>query len=176
MKKNVAVVMGGYSSEFDISIKSGQVVYNNLKGDLHNCYRIIIRKDKWTHLDENNEDENSDDTSHHEDGSPATKVRRVSTDEWSSRVLMEYAARRRYAAETAREMARAERRRLRKEEREAARRANVGSREASASSSGATTTTSGGGGGDKKRKASEEAAVPISRFFTPRGSSPSPPA
>ena len=126
--------------------------------------------------DENNEDENGDDTSHHEDGSPATKVRRVSTDEWSSRVLMEYAARRRYAAETAREMARAERRRLRKEEREAARRANVGSREASASSSGATTTTSGGGGGDKKRKASEEAAVPISRFFTPRGSSPSPPA
>ncbi len=56
MKKNVAVVMGGYSSEFDISIKSGQVVYNNLKGDLHNCYRIIIRKDKWTHLDENNEE------------------------------------------------------------------------------------------------------------------------
>ena len=56
MKKNVAVVMGGYSSEFDISIKSGQVVYDNLKGDLHNCYRIIIRKDKWTHLDENNEE------------------------------------------------------------------------------------------------------------------------
>lgn len=56
MKKNVAVVMGGYSSEFDISIKSGQVVYDNLKGDLHNCYRIIIRKDKWTHLNENNEE------------------------------------------------------------------------------------------------------------------------
>ena len=56
MKKNVAVVMGGYSSEYDISIKSGQVVYDNLKGDLNNCYRIIIKKDKWTCLDENNKE------------------------------------------------------------------------------------------------------------------------
>ena len=30
MKKNVAVLMGGYSSEHDISIKSGNTVYNNI--------------------------------------------------------------------------------------------------------------------------------------------------
>ena len=31
MKKNVAIIMGGYSSEYDISIKSGEVVYKTLK-------------------------------------------------------------------------------------------------------------------------------------------------
>ena len=51
MKKNVAVVMGGYSSEYDISIKSGQVVYDNLEGELYNCFKIVIRKDKWICLD-----------------------------------------------------------------------------------------------------------------------------
>ena len=30
MKKNIAIVMGGYSSEKDISLKSGQVVFENL--------------------------------------------------------------------------------------------------------------------------------------------------
>ena len=110
-----------------------------------------------------------------EDGAPrATKVRRVaSTTEWSSRVLLEYAARRRYAAETAREAAKAERRRRRKEEREAARRrGGSAGREASASSAGAASTASDGSGSVAKRKASEEAGVPIYRFFAPRGSSP----
>ena len=52
MKKNVAVVMGGYSSEYDISMKSGQVVYDNLEGELYNCFKIVIRKDKWICLDD----------------------------------------------------------------------------------------------------------------------------
>lgn len=58
MKKNVAVVMGGYSSEFEISIKSGQVVYDNLENKLYNSYKIIIRKDKWICLDDNNNEFN----------------------------------------------------------------------------------------------------------------------
>ena len=51
MKKNVAVLMGGYSSEYEISLKSGQVVYNNLDKDLYKVYRIVITKDKWFYLD-----------------------------------------------------------------------------------------------------------------------------
>ena len=30
MKKNVAIIMGGYSSEYEISLKSGNVVYETL--------------------------------------------------------------------------------------------------------------------------------------------------
>ena len=37
--KNIGIVMGGYSNEYEISIKSGQVVYETLK-DIFNCYRI----------------------------------------------------------------------------------------------------------------------------------------
>mgnify|MGYP001268137125 FL=1 len=58
MKKNVAVVMGGYSFEYDISMKSGQVVYDNLENELYNCYKIIIKKNKWILLDENNKEFN----------------------------------------------------------------------------------------------------------------------
>lgn len=47
MKQNVAVVMGGYSSEFEISMKSGQVVYDSLSRDLFNVYKIVITRDKW---------------------------------------------------------------------------------------------------------------------------------
>ena len=56
MKKNVAVVMGGYSSEYDISMKSGQVVFDNLEGELYNCFKIVIRKDKWICLDESDKE------------------------------------------------------------------------------------------------------------------------
>ena len=56
MKKNVAVLMGGYSSEYEISMKSGQVVYNNLDKDLYKVYRIVITKDKWYYLDNKNKE------------------------------------------------------------------------------------------------------------------------
>lgn len=45
--------MGGYSSEHEISIKSGNVVYQYLDRDVYNPYRIIITKEKWFYLDEN---------------------------------------------------------------------------------------------------------------------------
>lgn len=45
--------MGGYSSEHDISMKSGNVVHAHLNRDRYNTYRIHITKEKWVFLDEN---------------------------------------------------------------------------------------------------------------------------
>ena len=44
--KNIGILMGGYSNEYEISIRSGQVVYDTLK-DTFNCFRIYIRKNEW---------------------------------------------------------------------------------------------------------------------------------
>ncbi len=46
--------MGGYSSEYKISLKSGNVVYDTLEKDKYNAYRIHIFRDKWVYVDENN--------------------------------------------------------------------------------------------------------------------------
>jgi len=53
MKKNIAIIMGGYSSEYQISLKSGNVVYNTLK-EIYNTYRIHIFKEKWIYVDKSN--------------------------------------------------------------------------------------------------------------------------
>jgi len=47
MKKNIAVVMGGYSSEYDISMISGGVVFNHIDPNKYNPYKVVITKDKW---------------------------------------------------------------------------------------------------------------------------------
>ncbi len=52
MKKNIGIVMGGYSSELQISLKSGQVVYENLDGEKYNLYRLHILKEKWVYVDD----------------------------------------------------------------------------------------------------------------------------
>ena len=52
MKKNIGIVMGGYSSEVEISLKSGQVVYENLDGEKYNLYRLHILKEKWVYVDD----------------------------------------------------------------------------------------------------------------------------
>jgi len=54
MKKNIAIIMGGYSSEFEISLKSGEVVYQHLNRDIYSPYRVRILKEKWVVLDINN--------------------------------------------------------------------------------------------------------------------------
>lgn len=51
--KNVAIIMGGYSSEYQISLKSGNVVYNFLDKSKYNGYRIHIFKEKWVMVDDN---------------------------------------------------------------------------------------------------------------------------
>lgn len=52
-KKDVAVVMGGYSDEYVVSLKSGQLIYDSLDRDLYNVYKVVILKDEWYFLGEN---------------------------------------------------------------------------------------------------------------------------
>jgi D-alanine-D-alanine ligase len=52
--KNIAIIMGGYSSEFEISLKSGNVVYQFLDKSKYNGFRIHILKEKWVYVDDNN--------------------------------------------------------------------------------------------------------------------------
>ena len=53
MRQNIAIIMGGYSSEYEISLKSGNVVYESLNDTKYNLYRIHIFKDKWVYVDDN---------------------------------------------------------------------------------------------------------------------------
>ncbi|GAA4844038.1 D-alanine--D-alanine ligase [Algivirga pacifica] len=47
MKKNVAVVMGGYSSEYVISMQSGNVIYNHVDREKFTPYRVVIERKSW---------------------------------------------------------------------------------------------------------------------------------
>ncbi|MBA4746626.1 MAG: D-alanine--D-alanine ligase [Muricauda sp.] len=60
MKKNIAIIMGGYSSEHHISIKSGNVVHKYLNKETYNAYRIVITKEKWFYLDEDDQEHSVD--------------------------------------------------------------------------------------------------------------------
>lgn len=48
--------MGGYSSEINISLKSGEVVFKHLNNDTYNAYRIHILRDKWVGLNADGEE------------------------------------------------------------------------------------------------------------------------
>ncbi|WP_438961668.1 D-alanine--D-alanine ligase [Nonlabens sp.] len=50
--KNIAVLMGGYSHEWQISLKSGAVISKNLDRHLYDVYEIFILKDGWYYLDD----------------------------------------------------------------------------------------------------------------------------
>lgn len=51
-KKNVAVVMGGYSDEYKVSLKSGQLIFDSLDRELYNVYKVVILKNKWYFIDD----------------------------------------------------------------------------------------------------------------------------
>lgn len=51
-KKNVAVVMGGYSDEYVVSLKSGQLIFDSLDRERFNVYKVIILKEEWYFLDD----------------------------------------------------------------------------------------------------------------------------
>lgn len=51
-KKNVAVVMGGYSDEYVVSMKSGQLIFDSLDREKYNVYKVVILKDEWYFLDD----------------------------------------------------------------------------------------------------------------------------
>ncbi|WP_185872133.1 D-alanine--D-alanine ligase [Blattabacterium cuenoti] len=54
--KKIAVIMGGYTKESAISIKSGKVVYENLCRKEFIPYKVYIFKDKWFVKDEKNKE------------------------------------------------------------------------------------------------------------------------
>lgn len=51
-KKNVAVVMGGYSDEYKVSLKSGQLIYDSLDRACYDVHKVVVLKDEWYFLDE----------------------------------------------------------------------------------------------------------------------------
>ncbi|MGO4290832.1 D-alanine--D-alanine ligase [Chitinophaga sp. RAB17] len=49
MKKNIALVAGGYSGEYVISVQSAVTIENNLDSSKYNVYKVIITKESWSH-------------------------------------------------------------------------------------------------------------------------------
>lgn len=56
MKKNIAIIMGGYSSELKISMKSGAIVYQYISKKKYNTYKVLILEEKWIVVDDNNDE------------------------------------------------------------------------------------------------------------------------
>ena len=54
MKKNIAVVTGGNSGEYEISLKSGQNIANSLDKQLYRVFLIHLRGTDWTFTDADN--------------------------------------------------------------------------------------------------------------------------
>lgn len=47
MKRNIALVCGGFSSEYEVSLNSAFHIIDALGSDVYNVYRIEISKDNW---------------------------------------------------------------------------------------------------------------------------------
>jgi len=47
MKKNIALLAGGYSGEYVISIQTAQTIEKNLDDTRYNVYKIIVTRDEW---------------------------------------------------------------------------------------------------------------------------------
>jgi len=47
MKKNIALLAGGYSGEYIISIQTAETIEKNLDQNTYNVYKIIITKEEW---------------------------------------------------------------------------------------------------------------------------------
>lgn len=47
--------MGGYSEEYVVSLKSGQLIYDSLDRNLYEVHKVVILKDEWYLLDENDQ-------------------------------------------------------------------------------------------------------------------------
>ncbi len=47
MKKNIALLAGGYTGEYVISLKSAQTIEDNIDTDKYNVYKIIVTRDSW---------------------------------------------------------------------------------------------------------------------------------
>ena len=49
MKKNIALLAGGYSGEYVISIGTAKTIEQNLDAERYNIYKIIVTRDGWWH-------------------------------------------------------------------------------------------------------------------------------
>ena len=49
MAKNIALLAGGYSAEYAISIQTAETIEKSLDKSLYNVFKIIITKDEWYH-------------------------------------------------------------------------------------------------------------------------------
>jgi D-alanine-D-alanine ligase len=47
MKKNIAIITGGYSGEAVISLQSAEQVMKHLDREKYNCFKIVLTKEKW---------------------------------------------------------------------------------------------------------------------------------
>ena len=47
MKKNVAIIAGGYSSEFEVSLRSAANLMTYIDREKYNVYQIILHKEAW---------------------------------------------------------------------------------------------------------------------------------
>lgn len=54
MRKNIALLAGGYSGEYVISIKTAETIEKNLNSELYNVYKIIVTREEWYHEDKGN--------------------------------------------------------------------------------------------------------------------------
>ncbi len=54
MKKKIALVAGGYTGESVVSMKSAKTVYEHLDKNKYEVYNIIIDKESWRYVDEQN--------------------------------------------------------------------------------------------------------------------------
>lgn len=53
MKKNIALLAGGYSGEYVISIQTAQTIKKHLDTEKYNVYTVVVTKEDWWYEDEN---------------------------------------------------------------------------------------------------------------------------
>jgi D-alanine-D-alanine ligase len=51
MTQKIAILAGGFSSEWEISMKSAEIVYKNLNPEKYEPYLVVVRKDEWYVID-----------------------------------------------------------------------------------------------------------------------------
>jgi D-alanine-D-alanine ligase len=50
--KNIALLAGGYSGEYEVSIKSAKYIAQNIKADKYKVFTILISREKWVYVTE----------------------------------------------------------------------------------------------------------------------------
>jgi D-alanine-D-alanine ligase len=58
--KNIALLAGGFSGEYEVSIKSAKYIAANLKTDKYKVYTILITPDRWFYVNDNHQEINID--------------------------------------------------------------------------------------------------------------------